>query len=1097
MSQLMPAYPGRATTLRLTGTNKSPQTLDGPFVATILLPAATFGIGASGGGGWTCAAPRALGGREVLTCTNPASVASMADVVPLDLTLSVPAGTARATYPVSYSMAAQGRAASSSQPLQIVVEDPKPAHLALSVGVPQTLTADEPQDLSVLLKNDGAGSTLGPLTVQLAVPAGITVDNLRTDPFWSCSVAATVTCTSDQPLSGTGAAPAILLAAKAPATAELTSYLLTATATGTDAFGAITASASARTAAPVLPKPAFSVEPSAEDDGTFRLTVENTGGAAATGKITMPLHLPSNYITVDQLGDFGDWSCQTVGGVNFVCTTASAVTLAPGATLDGPRMSATALVRPPGSPSGEFITLTGRYAGSAYAQMNVTGGKSYKSPSTPVPLPVFGPQPPPTITTQAEFKDSPLYGQHHSSITFSLQGNPTSAYNDRAPFVLLLPPSLVVDGTAIPSLAGYPAGTPAPSCEIRPGTYAGGFTTAVVCLLDRPAPAGSGIYVNVPFTAVPDIGGTVKALTGVVRRPSGLTTPAAILDYVWARVANRGGSALAGSTQASVNGITFNASAGPPQRVDAGVLASDGTLKPTRVALKGSASAETMLPLNFGWVQTAGPTVTWLPPPANSGSGTPPPFPPSYPFAGGAATQPDVFGKTPAFNAPLITEHTEFVFQLYVTDGKAVATSVTTIAIDPLADNPPSVTSVVLTDTGGTVLNSAVAPTAGQELQLRYTTADAEHDPVAVVPHVVRPGELRNTTFTPVDGAPAGQSWFAFRWPEGAPQAVIEAVLTDGKTDAGGNAVASRHSLVIGPDPAPLGIGLAPPATGIDPGGSLSLTATLTNPVVGPDSTTVTWTQLSGPTATLTPSGSTVMLRAPPTARPGDSIKIQALARRGTGSTAPVAIANVTVAVVALPTLGLGPIRTTGGAPPASVPTGSTTPLTLTVSGGRAPYTYAWQVVSGGGSLADATTGTPTFTAPGTPGLTTVAVDVTDASGATARQLGAIPVGTLPAGTPGAQGCDPGGPLRTIFDAATGLADTDHVAVKFGALQRRPRHQGQPARRRPRPARSGRSPSPVVPRRCPASASAASAARSTRWGSRSPRRPSRCPRRGV
>jgi hypothetical protein len=1037
MKQLTPAYPGRTTTLQMIATNKSAQQLDGPVVATVILPASTFGIASSGGGGWTCGAPRALSGRSLVTCTNPASVAAMADVIPLELILSVPQGTARATYPVSYSIAAQGRAASSNQPLQIVVADPKPAHLALTVGAPQTLTAD-PQDMSIALKNDGAGSTLGPLTVKLTVPAGVTVDNLRTDPFWTCSLAAIVTCTTSQPLGGTSVAPPILLAAKAVATAELTTYLLRATANGSDALRSIAASASARVAGPVLPQPAFSVTPSAEDDGIFRLTVENTGGAAATGKVVVPLHLPSNYITVEQLGDFGAWSCQTVASINFVCTTADAVTLAPGDTLDGPRMSATALIRPPGSPDAPFVTLTGNYAASAYAQLTVTGGKTYRSPSTPVPLPVFAPQPPPTITTQAEFKDSPLYGQHKSSITFALKGHPNIAYTDRAPFVLLLPPSLVLDGTAIPSLAGYPAGTPAPSCEIRSGTYAGGFTKAVVCLLDRPAPAGSGVYVNVPFTAVPEIGGTVKALTGVVRRPSGITTPAAILDYVWARVASRGSAALAGATTASVNGITFNASAGPPQRVDAGVLAQDGTLKPTRVALKGSSSVETALPLNFGWVQTAGPKVTWLPPPAHSGGpsggGTPPAFPPGYSFPGGAATQPDVFGKTPAFNAPLVTEHTEFVFQLYVTDGKAVATSVTTVAIDPLADNPPSVTSVVLTNDAGTVLNPAVAPAAGQDLQLRYTTADAEHDPVAVVPHVVRPGELSTLTFTPVDGAPAGQSWFAFRWPEGVPQVVVEALLTDGKTDAGGNAVASRHSQVIGPDPAPLGIGLAPPTTGIDPGGSLSLTATLTNPVVGSDSTIVTWTQLSGPPSTLTPSGSTVQLRAPPTAKPGDSIKVQALARRGTGSTAPVAVATVTIAVVALPTLNLGPIRTTGGPLPASVPTGSTTPLTIAVSGGRAPYTYAWQVVSGGGSLSGATTPTATLTAPGTPGLTTVAVDVTDAGGATVRQVGAVPVGTLTAGTAGAQGCDPGGPLRTIFDAAAGLADSDHVVVKFGAL---------------------------------------------------------------
>ncbi len=114
MRQTGPAYPGRTTTLQLTGTNKDPATLSGPFVATLMLPASTFQITQAGGsGGWICQPARLLGGRQLVTCIRLSPLAGTASLPALNVIVKVPTGAARASYPISYSMAAAGRAVST------------------------------------------------------------------------------------------------------------------------------------------------------------------------------------------------------------------------------------------------------------------------------------------------------------------------------------------------------------------------------------------------------------------------------------------------------------------------------------------------------------------------------------------------------------------------------------------------------------------------------------------------------------------------------------------------------------------------------------------------------------------------------------------------------------------------------------------------------------------------------------------------------------------------------------------------------------------------------------------------------------------------
>jgi hypothetical protein len=250
----------------------------------------------------------------------------------------------------------------------------------------------------------------------------------------------------------------------------------------------------------------------------------------------------------------------------------------------------------------------------------------------------------------------------------------------------------------------------------------------------------------------------------------------------------------------------------------------------------------------------------------------------------------------------------------------------------------------------------------------------------------------------------------------------LTALLLPGMAGCGGSSSSST--------PPAVGVTIATPAaSSVDPGDSVTLTATASNSSAG-----VTWT-LSGSGCSGAACGalsgvttSSVTYAAPAT--PSSSLTVTVTATSVSDATK---TASTTLSVPVVPA-----IATAAGALAGST-VGSAYSVTLTGTGGIAPY--KWAVTSGSlpaglslGSTTGTISGTPT--AAGSPGFTVTVTDSGTPTALTAQQSFSIAVGTPPAivfGTP----VLPNGTVGTAYSgsvSATGGAGGLTYALASGAL---------------------------------------------------------------
>ncbi|MBM3786545.1 MAG: Ig-like domain repeat protein [Acidobacteria bacterium] len=173
---------------------------------------------------------------------------------------------------------------------------------------------------SVVVRNNGPGSTGGTVTVVDTPPAGLTITGLS-GPNWNCTVA-TATCTTTQIVAANTDFPAITVtvdvAANAPAS-------LTNSATVSGGGDASTGNNTASDLTTILQNPDLTVSKTSTGAfaeggmGSFSIVVTNSGGGPTSGSVTVQDPMPAG-LTISQVNGGPDWSCLLSTATTVSCT---------------------------------------------------------------------------------------------------------------------------------------------------------------------------------------------------------------------------------------------------------------------------------------------------------------------------------------------------------------------------------------------------------------------------------------------------------------------------------------------------------------------------------------------------------------------------------------------------------------------------------------------------------------------------------------------------------------------------------------------------------------------------------------------------------
>jgi len=296
--------------------NNGPSTAAGPLTVTDTLPAGQSFVSAAGAG-WVCTAaapPSDPNMQQLVTCTFAGSLAPGASAEPLVLTVLVGADAAEADM--------ENTAVVSSP-----TPDPVPANNSgtavvsvdrvLSLGITKTHTGNgtvgELKDFRITVTNTGT-SNVQDLQVQDVLPAGLVFESAAGNG-WTCTEAeGTVSCDHPATLApGESAADIVITVMVEPA--AYPSALNTAVASSQDPDLPGTSTTDDR----------LDVDPSAilelakvhngefavGSQGTYTLTVTNTGPTATPGSVVIQDELPDSLRFVSAAGD--GWSCAASG----------------------------------------------------------------------------------------------------------------------------------------------------------------------------------------------------------------------------------------------------------------------------------------------------------------------------------------------------------------------------------------------------------------------------------------------------------------------------------------------------------------------------------------------------------------------------------------------------------------------------------------------------------------------------------------------------------------------------------------------------------------------------------------------------------------
>ena len=981
------------------------------------------------GSGWHCSS-YSVAGRTIVRCVLPVPIAAGASAG-VSLVLTAPSTAAGAHDTLVFAITGPGGVLAPRTSWNLVVTAPAAPVLSVGLTGPSMLSTS-PGRYVVQVADPGSAATGGDARVALVAPAGVSVAS-AVGSGWACQTSpGSLTCTSTAPLpAGGSAAPlAVGLVARPSTQASVTLSVQ-----ASDTVGSETASASLSAALPQVTAPnviSTFTAPAVGASGT--VTVRNTGTTATgSGPLTVVQTLPAGLVaTVTGVG----WSCQQASTVLTCTVTTPSGTLAGGAS------------GPPATES--FVSAAGQLGGTVAVSTQTAfitpSGTPLHSGSvgTTLSLPTLLPA---SLSTTLSSSTSPVPAGGSTSISLDVRNSGYGATTGPVTVAIVLPA-----GTTTPSPpATTPLFTVPTAGQLLTSKHFLGSTAAFSCA----PPTGAGVLVCVDTGAIaaqssatitvpvtfPTSASGGEMFTGGTLATAGCTTYSGCVAMGDTDLAGGGASALGNVATLTVPITGLSADAGADQTVGGATAGPDGTSIPSVITLDGRGSGDPGSAVTYGWVQTAGPAVTWAasaPGAAPGGGSSLPTYPTGTPQASLVAKI-GAYGTQPTFTLPLVDQTTvqTLTFELLLTDGAQIRTATTTVTVRPPPSPPPTAPPLCFRPlpTGSTTLAqtpclaAGVVPSAESLLVVGPSdTTTATHDAAG---HgllyswsVADPAGLKLIEGT-YGSAGAGGEYHLMVWPPGVSQLSMTASITNGQLDGQGHKEIVADPVSLGTAPPPLSVSVVPPAGPVAAGSTVHLSATVANGTVAGQGTVLTWTQTGGPTVTgQTSSGTGLSFTAPAPTTQSATVTFSVTGLRGTGAGATAAEATVTVALVAAAPLALS---VTGGQLQAAA--GGTVGFSVAATGGRSStYTYSGSVGSGGGSVAN-TGGSFTYTAGPAAGLADLTVTVTDGAAESTSVTVPVTVGTP--STSGGAGCSSTGLLAQAIAALSGGKDPTFTVASF------------------------------------------------------------------
>ena len=203
---------------------------------------------------------------------------------------------------------------------------PKFADLSVTKTASGSFVVGSNATYNISVTNNGPHSASGPITVSDTLPSGLTYVS-GTGTGWTCSASGqAVTCTTAGPVANGATLPAITLTVAVGAAAA-PSVTNTATVAGTT-FDHVTTNDSSTVTTTVLLPTDLTISKSHSgnftqgQNGTYTVTVTNSGGVASSGTVTVTDTLPSGLTPGTATGT--GWSCST-SGQTVTCTRSDAL----------------------------------------------------------------------------------------------------------------------------------------------------------------------------------------------------------------------------------------------------------------------------------------------------------------------------------------------------------------------------------------------------------------------------------------------------------------------------------------------------------------------------------------------------------------------------------------------------------------------------------------------------------------------------------------------------------------------------------------------------------------------------------------------------
>lgn len=497
---------GQVSTIPISFTNIGNGNANGPISTTISLPAGLSVVTGQLPAGWVISGTTpGPNGSTIYTLTN--STASIpANGGQLQVNLPVIAGQASAgsNNPITATIQPAGQTTPGSATTNVVVTAP---NMVLTVGQPTpSLVVGQTSTIPVTIQNTGNGSAYGPLTAQVILPAGVSLNQsqLNLPSGWTLTSATsgpngtTILVFGNQNASGFAPNNSVVFNIPVTPNASTAGTTVPFSATLSPVQGQTT-SATQTINASVQPAPAADLTISGGQPqpnlvvgqtSTFPIIIQNVGNAASTAPLSFSMSLPAGTsINTSQLP--AGWSIQSQSvqqnGSTIVTlvNSSQSLTASQSVTVNVP-------VTPAASLAGATMTI-GLYVNPTTGETNLSNNAATITTTVPVQA-----APAPDLSVTIPSQSFTLITGQVSQIAFNVGNIGNATATGPVTLQFTMPTGFSTQSTAF-STAGWGCVTTGNvvSCTNANGLTIGASTAMLIPVMPTSAAAG---MVNPSFT---------------------------------------------------------------------------------------------------------------------------------------------------------------------------------------------------------------------------------------------------------------------------------------------------------------------------------------------------------------------------------------------------------------------------------------------------------------------------------------------------------------------------------------------------------------------------------------------------------------------